>query len=145
MAPSTWNIVTFLTYLLFLHMMSTAITSGHTATSSWVHPATAYTGLAACALVLGVCLGVSGLIMTITSQNNERPPEADVDAMTGEPLDPTIDILGPVFLGIGIVALLIGVSMCMWARYPPRTNQRSRAATGSLECADTHGRNDKKT
>jgi len=80
------TLILYLTYLLFLFMMTSSITAGHTVTStSWNHPSTAYTGVAACALVFGVLFGVAGLIMTITGANDANIAPAEVlEAELGE-------------------------------------------------------------
>ena len=93
------------------------------ATSSWI------LGVAACALVFGVLFGVAGLIMTITGANDANIAPAEVlEAELGEVGSPLLDIIGPVFLGVGVASLIAGVSMCMYARYPTRRGQAARAA-----------------
>jgi uncharacterized membrane protein len=137
------QVVVFLTYLVMVMMVTTSITAGHTTTSrgTWTHPSTAYTGIAACALILGLCLGVSGLIMTITNLNNANiaPPEEITDSESSSPI---MDILGPVFLGVGVASLIAGVSMCMYARYPLRrrlrTGQRAPGCEDHLKDGDHH-------
>lgn len=132
------TLILYLTYLLFLFMMTSSITAGHTVTStSWNHPSTAYT--AACALVFGVLFGVAGLIMTITGANDANIAPAEVlEAELGEVGSPLLDIIGPVFLGVGVASLIAGVSMCMYARYPTRRGQAARAAAnrGNEDCED---------
>jgi len=134
------TLILYLTYLLFLFMMTSSITAGHTVTStSWNHPSTAYTGVAACALVFGVLFGVAGLIMTITGANDANIAPAEVlEAELGEVGSPLLDIIGPVFLGVGVASLIAGVSMCMYARYPTRRGQAARAAAnrGNEDCED---------
>jgi len=140
MASTGRNIVTYLTYLLFLYMITSSITAGHTVTgSSWNHPSTAYTGVAACALIFGIIFGVCGLIMTITGANDSNIAPEDVMLKEGRELSsPWLDIVGPIFLGLGIAALIAGVSMCMYARYPPtRNRQQARpVCSGSPDCED---------
>jgi len=130
MDTSRRTLILYLTYLLFLFMMTSSITAGHTVTTnSWNHPSTAYTGVAACALVFGILFGVAGLIMTITGANDANIAPAEVlEAERGEVGSPLLDIIGPVFLGVGVAALIAGVSMCMYARYPTRRGQAARAA-----------------
>jgi len=134
------TLVLYLTYLLFLFMMTSSITAGHTVTSSsWNHPSTAYTGVAACALIVGLLLGVAGLIMTITGANDANIAPEEVLLAEGRELSsPLLDIIGPVFLGVGVASLIAGVSMCMYARYPTRRGQPARAAAnrGNEDCED---------
>jgi len=124
-------------------MMTSSITAGHTVTSSaWNHPSTAYTGVAACALVFGLLFGVAGLIMTITGANEANIAPQEVLEAEGRGADsPLLDIMGPVFLGVGVAALIAGVSMCMYARYPmrgrdPTARGNYRANAGSEDCED---------
>lgn len=136
------TLVLYLTYLLFLFMMTSSITAGHTVTSSaWNHPSTAYTGVAACALVFGLLFGVAGLIMTITGANEANIAPQEVLEAEGRAQDsPLLDIIGPVFLGVGVAALLAGLTMCMYARYPMRRDPAARgnyrANAGSEDCED---------
>jgi len=142
------TLVLYLTYLLFLFMMTSSITAGHTVTTSaWNHPSTAYTGLignynsgvAACALIFGLLFGVAGLIMTITGANDANiAPEEVLIAEGRDTSSPLLDIIGPVFLGVGVASLIAGVSMCMYARYPTRRGQGARAAAnrGREDCED---------
>jgi len=121
-------------------MMTSSITAGHTVTTNtWNHPSTAYTGVAACALILGVLLGVAGLIMTITGANDANIAPEEVMLEQGRELSsPLLDIIGPVFLAVGVASLIAGVSMCMYARYPTRRGQAARAAVqrGTDDCED---------
>lgn len=134
------TLVLYLTYLLFLFMMTSSITAGHTVTTSaWNHPSTAYTGVAACALIFGLLFGVAGLIMTITGANDANiAPEEVLIAEGRDTSSPLLDIIGPVFLGVGVASLIAGVSMCMYARYPTRRGQAARAAAnrGREDCED---------
>jgi len=134
------TLVLYLTYLLFLFMMTSSITAGHTVTTSaWNHPSTAYTGVAACALIFGLLFGVAGLIMTITGANDANiAPEEVLIAEGRDTSSPLLDIIGPVFLGVGVASLIAGVSMCMYARYPTRRGQGARAAAnrGREDCED---------
>lgn len=122
-------------------MMTSSITAGHTVTSStWNHPSTAYTGVAACALIMGFLLGVSGLIMTITGANDANIAPEEVLLAEGRGVSsPLLDIIGPVFLGVGVASILAGVSMCMYSSYPTKRGQAARAAAanrGKEDCED---------
>ena len=98
------------------------------------------TGVAACALVFGVLFGVAGLIMTITGANDANIAPAEVlEAERGEVGSPLLDIIGPVFLGVGVAALIAGVSMCMYARYPTRRGLAARAAANRNNAGEVEG------
>ena len=59
--------------------------------------------------------------MTITGANEANIAPQEVLEAEGRGADsPLLDIMGPVFLGVGVAALIAGVSMCMYARYPMR-------------------------
>ena len=70
--------------------------------------------------------------MTITGINHgNRAPEEVLDPEDDSPL---LDIMGPIFLAVGVASLIAGVSMCMYARYPPvRRNLAGRAAANREE------------
>lgn len=133
------TLVLYLSYLLFLFMMTSSITAGHTVThNTWQHPSTAYTGIAACALIMGALFGIAGLIMTITGANDANIAPEEVLIAEGRGVhSPLLDIMGPIFLGVGVASLIAGVSMCMYARYPTRRAARATAANrGSTDCED---------
>jgi len=67
--------------------------------------------------------------MTITGINhgNRAPEEVTRDD------SPLLDIMGPIFLAIGVASLIAGVSMCMYARYPPVRRNLAGRATANRE------------
>ena len=90
------------------------------------------TGVAACALIMGFLLGVSGLIMTITGANDANIAPEEVLLAEGRGVSsPLLDIIGPVFLGVGVASILAGVSMCMYSSYPTKRGQAARAAAAN--------------
>lgn len=114
-------------------MMTSSITAGHTVTqNAWSRPSTAYAGVAACALIFGALVGVAGLVMTIKGSINKQPDDIIDPAESS-----TLPILGPIFLAIGVLFLLAGISMCMYARYPMRRRAgANREQAGIEDCED---------
>jgi len=127
------TLILYLTYLLFLFMMTSSITAGHTVTqNAWSRPSSAYTGVAACALIFGLLVGVAGLVMTIQATRDILPEDLE----SPEAKASVLPILGPIFLAIGVFFLLTGISMCMYARYPMRRRPDNREQAGVEDCKD---------
>jgi len=77
--------------------------------------------------------------MTITGINHgNRAPEEVIEDQGGD--SPLLDIMGPIFLAVGVASLIAGVSMCMYARYPPVRRNLAGRATANREEAEMYNR-----